>query len=288
MRVWCKRTTYFKFIGIRSQNKRIFKEHENFSRRNICYLFLCFFLFSSKKKEEKMNKVVLMGRLTRDPEVRYSQGNNPIAIARYTLAVDRRFKKEGEPNADFINCVAFGHSGEFAERYLKQGTKIVISGRIQTGNYTNRDGQKVYTTEVVIEEHDFAESKTSSKGNGGQSQQTSQMDNQQMVGNPQMNNPQAQQAPQMPTAPGFGNPSGNGFVASKTSSKGNGGQSQQTPQMNNQQMVGNPQMNNPQMNNPQMNNPQAQQAPQMPTAPGFAAPSNGVSPTFQNGMNGFS
>ena len=110
-----------------------------------------------------MNKVILMGRLTRDPEVRYSQGENALAIARYTLAVDRRAaRREGEPTADFINCVAFGRSAEFAERYLRQGTKIVVSGRIQTGSYTNRDGQKVYTTEVVVEESEFAESKANS------------------------------------------------------------------------------------------------------------------------------
>ena len=109
-----------------------------------------------------MNKVVLMGRLTRDPDVRYSQGETPLAIARYTLAVDRRFKRNGEQDADFINCVAFGRTAEFAEKYLKQGTKMVVSGRIQTGSYTNRDGVKVYTTEVVIEEQDFAESKAAS------------------------------------------------------------------------------------------------------------------------------
>lgn len=100
-----------------------------------------------------------MGRLTRDPEVRYSQGAQPLAIARYTLAVDRRGSKQGEQSADFINCIAFGKSGEFAEKYLHQGTKIVVTGRIQTGSYTNRDGQKVYTTDVVVEEQEFAESK---------------------------------------------------------------------------------------------------------------------------------
>lgn len=112
-----------------------------------------------------MNKVILLGRLTRDPEVRYSQGQNgeQIAIARYNLAVDRRGKKvEGQPTADFISCVAFGKNGEFAEKYLKQGTKIAITGHIQTGNYTNKDGQKVYTTDVVIDEQEFAESKSSS------------------------------------------------------------------------------------------------------------------------------
>lgn len=106
-----------------------------------------------------MNKVVLMGRLTRDPDVRYSQGQEPICIARYTLAVDRRFKKDGEPGADFIGCVAFGRLAEFAEKYLRQGTKVVITGRIQTGSYTNKEGHKVYTTDVVIEEQEFAESK---------------------------------------------------------------------------------------------------------------------------------
>lgn len=106
-----------------------------------------------------MNKVILMGRLTRDPEVRYSQGAQPLAIARYTLAVDRRGSKQGEQSADFINCVAFGKNGELAEKYLHQGTKIVVTGRIQTGSYTNRDGQKVYTTDVVAEEQEFAESK---------------------------------------------------------------------------------------------------------------------------------
>lgn len=106
-----------------------------------------------------MNKVILIGRLTKDPEVRYSQGAQPLAIARYTLAVDRRGSKQGEQSADFINCIAFGKSGEFAEKYLHQGTKIVVTGRIQTGSYTNRDGQKVYTTDVVVEEQEFAESK---------------------------------------------------------------------------------------------------------------------------------
>lgn len=112
-----------------------------------------------------MNKAILMGRLTRDPDVRYSQGENPMAIARYTLAVDRRFKRDGEQSADFINCLAFGRSAEFAEKYFKQGTKIAVSGRIQTGSYTNRDGVKVYTTEVVIEEQEFAESKAAASQN---------------------------------------------------------------------------------------------------------------------------
>ena len=117
-----------------------------------------------------MNKVILMGRLTRDPEVRYSQGENPLAIARYTLAVDRRQARNNggdEQTADFINCVAFGRTGEFAERYLRKGTKIAITGRIQTGSYTNKDGVRVYTTEVVVEDHEFAESKNASAGNDG-------------------------------------------------------------------------------------------------------------------------
>ncbi len=115
-----------------------------------------------------MNKVILMGRLTRDPEVRYSQGESAMAIARYTLAVDRRFNRGGdEKSADFIGCVAFGKSGEFAEKYLRKGTKIVVTGRIQTGSYTNRDGVKVYTTDVVVEDQEFAESKNSSAASGG-------------------------------------------------------------------------------------------------------------------------
>ena len=116
-----------------------------------------------------MNKCTLIGRLTRDPEVRYAQGDNAMAIARYSLAVDRRFKRDGEPDADFINCVAFGKAGEFAEKYLKKGTKIAVVGRIQTGSYTNKDGQKVYTTDVVVEEQEFAESKNSGSSDNNQS-----------------------------------------------------------------------------------------------------------------------
>lgn len=108
-----------------------------------------------------MNKAILMGRLTRDPEVRYTNGDNSMAIARYTLAVNRRTSRDGEQNADFISCVTFGKNAEFAEKYLRQGMKIVVVGKIQTGSYTNKDGQRVYTTEVVVEEHDFAESKAS-------------------------------------------------------------------------------------------------------------------------------
>lgn len=113
-----------------------------------------------------MNKVILMGRLTRDPEVRYSQGEQATAIARYTLAVDRRGRRDGDQQtADFINCVAFGRLGEFAEKYLRKGTKIAIVGRIQTGSYTKPDGQKVYTTDVVVDECEFAESKSASENN---------------------------------------------------------------------------------------------------------------------------
>ena len=114
-----------------------------------------------------MNKVILMGRLTRDAEVRYSQGDASTAVARFSLAVDRRFKRDGdEQTADFINCVAFGRNGEFAEKYLRKGTKIVLTGRIQTGSYTNKDGQRVYTTDVVVEQIEFAESKASSDNSG--------------------------------------------------------------------------------------------------------------------------
>ena len=118
-----------------------------------------------------MNKVILVGRLTRDPEVRYSQGENATAIARYTLAVDRRFKRDGEPTADFINCVVFGKSAEFAEKYFRQGLRVAISGRITTGSYTNKDGIKVYTTEVTVEEQEFAESKAESEAHKTRNQQ---------------------------------------------------------------------------------------------------------------------
>ena len=118
-----------------------------------------------------MNKVILMGRLTREPDVRYSQNaDGSMAVARYTLAVDRRRGRnsDNEQSADFISCVAFGRSGEFAEKYLHQGTKIVVTGRIQTGSYTNKDGQRVYTTDVVVEEQEFAESKGSGSGSSQQ------------------------------------------------------------------------------------------------------------------------
>lgn len=121
-----------------------------------------------------MNKVILMGRLTRDPEVRYSQSAEPIAIARYTLSVDRRGRRDnGEQTADFISCIAFRQKAEFAERYLQKGIKIAVVGHILTGSYTNRDGQKVYTTDVVIDEQEFAESKAHSQQNNGYQQEPS-------------------------------------------------------------------------------------------------------------------
>ena len=117
-----------------------------------------------------MNKVILMGRLTRDPEVRYSAGENALAIARYTLAVDRRFRRDGEASADFISCVSFGRTAEFAEKYFRQGLKIAVTGRIQTGSYVNKDGQKVYTTEVILDDQEFADSKGAASDMGGYGQ----------------------------------------------------------------------------------------------------------------------
>ena len=116
-----------------------------------------------------MNKVILIGRITKDTETRVSQGDNPTYITRYTLAVDRRFKKDGEPSADFVNCVAFGKSAEFAEKYFFKGMKVAITGRLQSGNYTNKEGQKVYTTDVVIEDQEFAESKQANEQHHEQS-----------------------------------------------------------------------------------------------------------------------
>ena len=112
-----------------------------------------------------MNKVILIGRLTRDPEVRYSQGASQTAVARFSVAVDRRFKREGEPDADFFNCTAFGKQAEFIERYLHKGIKIVLCGRVQNDNYTNKDGQMVYSVRVMVDEIEFAESKNASGGN---------------------------------------------------------------------------------------------------------------------------
>ncbi len=112
-----------------------------------------------------MNKVILMGRLTRDPEVRYASNSN-TAVCRYSLAVDRRFKRDGEPEADFFNCTVFGKSAEFAEKYFKKGTKVLVTGRIQNDNYTNKEGQKVYSTQIMVEEQEFAESKASGNSSG--------------------------------------------------------------------------------------------------------------------------
>lgn len=118
--------------------------------------------------------MILIGRLTKDPEVRYSNGaNGSTAVARYTLAVDRKFKQEGQPTADFINCVAFGKLGEFAEKYLHQGTKIAVVGRIQTGSYKNKDGNTIYTTDVVVEEQEFCESKASQQSHRNETPQSS-------------------------------------------------------------------------------------------------------------------
>lgn len=113
-----------------------------------------------------MNKVIMMGRLTRDPEVRYSQGASQTAIARFSLAVDRRFKREGEPDADFFNCTVFGKQAEFVEKYLRQGTKVAITGRVQNDNYTNKEGQKVYSVQIIVEEIEFAESKNAAASSG--------------------------------------------------------------------------------------------------------------------------
>ena len=130
-----------------------------------------------------MNKVILMGRLTKDPEIRYSQGDTSTAVARYTIAVERRMRRQGEEQtADFISCVSFGKTAEFVEKYLKQGVKIAGCGRIQTGSYINKTGQKVYTTDVVLEEVEFAESKNASSGNVGTGNQGSTPKPSQAVG----------------------------------------------------------------------------------------------------------
>lgn len=123
-----------------------------------------------------MNKVIIIGRVVRDAEIRYSQGANTTCIARYTLAVDRKFKQEGQQTADFIKCIAFGKLGEFAEKYLHKGIKIAVTGRIQTGSYKNKDGNTVYTTDVVVEEHEFCESKSSNQSQGNDIPQTSSDD----------------------------------------------------------------------------------------------------------------
>ena len=117
-----------------------------------------------------MNRVILMGRLTRDPEVRYTQGERSMAVARYTLAVDRRFRRDGEATADFISCVSFGRTAEFAEKYFRQGMRVLVSGRLQTGSYVNKDGQRVYTTEVILDDQEFADSKGAASDMSGYGQ----------------------------------------------------------------------------------------------------------------------
>lgn len=137
-----------------------------------------------------MNKAIVTGRLTKEPKVRYSQtASGNMAIARYTLASDRKFKKDDEQNADFINCIAFGKLGEFAEKYLHKDTKIAVVGRIQTGSYTNKDGNKVYTTDVVVEEQEFCESKNANNSNSQQSN-TANANNQPSSGNDFMSIPE--------------------------------------------------------------------------------------------------
>jgi len=124
-----------------------------------------------------MNKVIMIGRLTRDPEIRYGQGANNVMIGSFSIAVDRRFKREGEPEADFFNCRTFGKQAEFVEKYLKKGIKIVVEGRIQNDNYTNKEGQKVYSTQIIVDNLEFAESKAASEASGnygGQSYTSSQ------------------------------------------------------------------------------------------------------------------
>ena len=198
-----------------------------------------------------MNKVILMGRLTRDPEVRYSAAESGTAIARYTLAVDHRFKRDGEATADFISCVSFGRTAEFAEKYFRQGLKIIVSGRIQTGSYTNRDGQKVYTTEVVVEEQEFAEGKNSSQQGAGQQppQNYGGQQNAPQQSVPQQSQPQGygqqggynvpqQSVPQQPQPQGYGQQGGYNVPqqsAPKSQPQGYGQQSvpqQNAPQQN--------------------------------------------------------
>lgn len=139
-----------------------------------------------------MNRVILMGRLTRDPEVRYSQGEQSMAIAKYTLAVDRRGRRNqssNEQTADFINCVAFKGAGEFAEKYFHQGMRVLVSGRIQTGSYTNKDGIKVYTTDVIVDDQEFADSKNASSGDGNGYQPVSRPEPSSAIGDGFMNIP---------------------------------------------------------------------------------------------------
>ncbi len=150
-----------------------------------------------------MNKVLLMGRLTRDPELRYSQNENSTAVARFTIAVDRRYKKDEQQSADFIGCVAFGKTAEFFEKYIKQGTKVCVEGRIQTNNYTNKDGQKVYTTDVVVENVEFAESKSHSANAQSANTQSAPAANYNQA--PAQSNPMPQPAPSEAVGEGFMN-----------------------------------------------------------------------------------
>ncbi len=152
-----------------------------------------------------MNKVILMGRLTRDPEVRYSQGERQMAIARFSVAVDRRFKRDGEADADFFNCTAFGKQAEFVERYLHKGIKILLSGRIQNDNYTNREGQMVYSIQVMVEEIEFAESKGASAGNDSYGNQIYGNQGGQRYNGGQSYQPQSRPAPSSAIADGFMN-----------------------------------------------------------------------------------
>ena len=152
-----------------------------------------------------MNKVILMGRLTRDPDIRSSQSDNPITVARFTIAVDRRFKRDSDQSADFISCVAFGKTAEFFDKFVKQGTKVCVEGRIQTGSYTNRDGQKVYTTDVVVENAEFAESKSAQESRSGsyqpQYQQYGQQSQPQYQSQPQQSQNNYNYQPQPAPAP---------------------------------------------------------------------------------------
>ncbi len=158
-----------------------------------------------------MNKVILMGRLTRDPDIRYSQNDNQISVARFTLAVDRRFKRDADQTADFISCVAFGKTAEFFERFMKQGTKVVVEGRIQTGSYTRQDGQKVYTTDVVVENAEFAESKAAASGNAG-GYQPQQQAYQQPAPQQAYQQPAPQQSYQQPAPAPAAEAAGEGFM----------------------------------------------------------------------------
>ena len=177
----CSRCHRDNLDGVHGQNKeldhrlkvtgqRVFETHHG-TREQFAKIFGRNYL---EEDDDEMNRVILMGRLTRDPEVRYSQGERSMAIARYTLAVERRGRKSQDGNgqqADFINCIAFDKAGEFAEKYFRQGQRVLIAGRIQTGSYTNRDGQKVYTTDVIVDEQEFADSKGGQNG-GGRQQET--------------------------------------------------------------------------------------------------------------------